>query len=222
MRDECKGSGRMLIIGIAGGTGSGKTTITRHLAAKFGADAAVICHDWYYRRRDGESFEERARQNYDCPEAFETELLTEQLAALRAGCAVNAPSYDYTVHNRSSEVHHIEPSPVLLLEGILILENAALRDMMDIKIFVDTDADVRILRRILRDVNERARSLESVVEQYLGTVKPMHEMYVAPSRKYADIIVPEGGHNAVALDMITDRVARHLAEIKGKETVSDV
>ncbi len=201
-----------LMIGIAGGTGSGKTTLTARIAKHFGDDAAVICHDWYYRRRDDMPFEERTRQNYDCPDAFETDLLVSHLSALKAGNAVDCPTYDYSLHNRSDEVHRVEPRKVIILEGILIFAEPELLDRLDIKIFVDTDADVRILRRIVRDVSERGRSLESVIRQYLDTVKPMHEMYVDPSKKNADIIVPEGGHNTVALDMIIDRITRHINE----------
>lgn len=199
-----------LIIGIAGGTGSGKTTLTQHIADYFADDAAVICHDWYYKRHDEMSFEERERQNYDAPEAFETELLVRHLSELRQGLSVECPTYDYSKHNRAEATRRVEPRKVIILEGILIFTEPALLELMDIKIFVDTDADVRILRRIVRDVNERGRSLESVITQYITTVKPMHEMYVDPSRKNADIIVPEGGHNAVALDMIIDRIARHI------------
>ncbi len=203
----------ILIIGIAGGTGSGKTTLTEKIAEKFSDDTAVICHDWYYRQHDDMTYEERCKLNYDSPEAFETELLCKHLALLKKGQAVDCPSYDYSVHNRSKDINRIEPKKVIILEGILIFSDPRLLEQLDIKIFVDTDADVRILRRIVRDVNERARSLESVIGQYMTTVKPMHEMYVEPSKKNADIIVPEGGRNLVALDMIIDRIARHIETV---------
>ncbi len=199
-----------MVIGIAGGTGSGKTTLTNRLRDRFGEDVSVVYHDSYYKAHDELPFEERCRLNYDHPDSFDTALLVEHLAALRQGRAIDCPTYDYTIHNRAAETVRIQPARVILVEGILIFENKALRDLMDIKIFVDTDADVRILRRILRDVKERGRSLDSVVSQYLTTVKPMHEQYVQPSRQYADIVVPEGGHNVVALDLLIQRVESHL------------
>ena len=200
-----------MLIGIAGGTGSGKTTLTRHLMERFGDHVSIIYHDNYYRSHSELSLEERAKLNYDHPDAFETDLLVRHLEALRRGETIECPTYDYTVHDRKQETVTIRPTSVVLVEGILAFENKALRDMMDIKIFVDTDADVRILRRILRDVKERGRSLDSVVTQYLTTVKPMHEQFVEPSKRYADIIVLDGGHNLVALDMITQRIAHHIA-----------
>lgn len=200
----------MLIIGIAGGSGSGKSTITKWIADKFGDNVTVIRHDDYYKAQHDKSYEERAKQNYDCPEAFDTELLVEQLVKLRNGEKIECPVYDYTVHDRSDRTAVTEPTPVIIIDGILVLQDERLRSMMDIKIFVDTDADVRILRRIRRDVHERGRSMDSVINQYLETVKPMHEMYVEPSKKYADIIIPEGGHNIVALEMIENRVRNHL------------
>ena len=200
----------MMVIGIAGGTGSGKTTLTNRLKEYFRDDVSVVYHDNYYKAHEGMSYEELSKLNYDHPDAFDTELLIEHLAKLRAGEAVDCPVYDFTVHNRSDRTIHVEPSRVLIIEGILIFQNPALRDMMDIKIFVDTDADVRLLRRISRDVKERGRSLDSVVTQYLSTVKPMHEQFVEPSKRAADIIVLEGGRNEVALDMIIQRVRRHL------------
>ena len=200
----------ILTIGIAGGTGSGKTTITRRIQRTFGGSVCTIYHDNYYKSRDDIPFEERARLNYDEPDAFETDLLVRQLRQLQNGESVLCPVYDFTVHNRSDKTVRLDPAPVILVEGILILADKALCDAMDIKVFVDTDADVRILRRIVRDVRDRGRSLESVVNQYLTTVKPMHERYVEPSRRRADIIIPEGGHNEVAVSLLVERVRAHL------------
>ena len=205
---------KTLTIGIAGGTGSGKTTITRRLQKRFGGSVCTLYHDNYYRSRNDIPFEERKRLNYDEPAAFETDLMIEQLRALKRGQTIECPTYDFTVHNRAEKTLIIRPAPVILVEGILILENKALCDEMDIKLFVDTDADVRILRRIVRDVRDRGRSLESVTNQYLTTVKPMHEKYVEPSRKQADIIIPEGGKNEVAMSLIIERVRAHLAEVE--------
>jgi uridine kinase len=203
---------KTMVIGIAGGTGSGKTTLTEHLRDRFGDSVSVVYHDNYYKRHDELTYEERSRLNYDHPDAYDTDLMIEHLDRLRSGLPVECPVYDYTIHNRSDKTITISPAKVILVEGILIFENAALRDRMDIKIFVDTDADVRILRRIRRDVQSRGRSLESVIDQYLTTVKPMHEQFVEPSKRNADIIVLEGGHNLVALDMIVERVRSHIEE----------
>ena len=203
----------ILVIGIAGGTGSGKTTLMKRLVERFGNDVTVLSHDNYYRRRDEMPFAERCKLNYDEPAALETDLMARHLDALRHGQAIDCPVYDFSQHNRSGETVRIEPKRVIIVEGILIFENAALRQLMDIKIFVDTDADVRLCRRIRRDVRERGRTLESVIEQYQTTVKPMHEKYVEPSKRYAHIVVPEGGKNAVALEMIEGRIQRHLEEV---------
>lgn len=200
-----------IIIGIAGGTGSGKTTLTEEIVKRFGEQVAVLCHDNYYRAHDDLTYEQRCRLNYDHPDAFDSDLMAEQLRRLKAGEAVECPTYDYTQHNRAAATVTVRPAPVIVVEGILILADPALRQMMDIRIFVDTDADVRILRRILRDVEQRGRSLQSVVDQYLTTVKPMHEQFVEPSKRSADIIVLDGGHNLVALDMIMTRIADHIA-----------
>lgn len=200
----------IMMIGIAGGTGSGKTTLTNRLKERFGADVTVVFHDNYYKRHDDMTYAERALLNYDHPDAFDTDLMIEHIQALRRGETIECPVYDFTVHNRSAETILIRPTKIILIEGILIFQNKTLRDLMDIKIFVDTDADVRILRRILRDVKERGRSLESVVSQYLTTVKPMHEQFVEPSKRTADIIVPEGGQNVVALDLLIQRVHNHV------------
>ncbi|MBQ2062159.1 MAG: uridine kinase [Oscillospiraceae bacterium] len=200
-----------MFIGIAGGTGSGKTTLTKHLAAHFGDDVSVVHHDNYYKRQD-RPFEERCKQNYDHPDAFDTELMIEDLKKLKAGQTIHCPVYDYTIHNRTDKTVEVKPTKVVIVEGILIFQNKQLRDLLDIKIFVETDADERILRRAQRDVEERGRSLESVIHQYLTTVKPMHEQFVEPTRKFADIIVLQGGHNLVALDLIMQRIANHVAQ----------
>ncbi|MBQ6719882.1 MAG: uridine kinase [Oscillospiraceae bacterium] len=203
---------KILVIGIAGGTGSGKTTLMKNLIAEFSDVVTVISHDNYYKRHDDLAYEERCKLNYDEPAALETDLMARHLDELRHGRSIECPVYDFTVHNRSDETITIVPKKVIIVEGILIFENKPLRDLMDIKIFVDTDADVRLCRRIKRDVNKRGRTLESVLTQYQDTVKPMHEQYVEPSKKFADIIVPEGGKNLVALEMIIGRIRRHLEE----------
>ncbi len=200
-----------ILIGIAGGTGSGKTTLANKVVESFGADeVSILRHDNYYKRHDNMTYEERCGLNYDHPDAFDTELLCEHIKMLKQGMAIEMPVYDYTVHNRSDEVVLVKPAPVIVLEGILIFAEPLLCELMDIKVFVDTDADVRILRRILRDVKERERSLDSVIGQYLTTVKPMHEQFVEPSKRRADIIIPEGGENQVALQMLIERVRKHL------------
>ena len=203
---------KSLVIGIAGGSGSGKTTLLKNIIGTFGPAITVISHDNYYKRHDDMTYEERCLINYDEPAAFENELMAQHLDALRRGESVQCPVYDYTIHNRSNETVTIQPKQVIIVEGILIFADEALRELMDIKIFVDTDADIRLCRRIKRDVNKRGRTLESVLSQYQQTVKPMHEKYVEPSKKYANLVVPEGGKNFVALDMIIDRIQRHLNE----------
>jgi len=200
----------ILVLGIAGGTGSGKTTLMKRLIERFGDVVTVLSHDNYYRRRDDLTYEERCQINYDEPAAMETELLVQHLEQLRQGQSIDCPVYDFTQHNRSDETIRIVPKRVIIVEGILIFADPQLRELMDIRIFVDTDADVRLCRRIKRDVNKRGRTLESVLLQYQTTVKPMHEKYVEPSKKYANIVVPEGGKNLVALDMIIGRIQRHL------------
>lgn len=205
----------IMVIGIAGGTGSGKTTITRKLMQRFGGDVSVIYHDNYYKAHHSMSYEERAKLNYDHPNSFDTDMLIQALKDLRAGRAVTCPVYDYSIHDRSDRVLHIKPAKVIIVEGILIFQNRELCRQMDVKLFVDTDADVRILRRIVRDVRDRGRSLESVVNQYLSTVKPMHEQFVEPSKRNADIIIPEGGHNLVAMDMLMERVKAHIERGSG-------
>ncbi len=202
-----------MIIGGAGGAGSGKSTLSHLLKEEFGSAVTLMNHDDYYKAQDDIPFEERCKRNYDHPDAFDTPLLIYHLQELKAGREVECPVYDYTVHNRSRETRVITPAPVILVDGILILQDPALRAMFDIKIFVDTDADVRVLRRIRRDTKERGRSLDSVIDQYLNTVKPMHEAFVEPSKKYADLIVPAGGRNPVVLKMIENRVAEHLKTV---------
>ncbi len=200
----------ILVIGIAGGTGSGKSTLVKNLIEKFGDVITVLSHDNYYKRHDELTYEERCLLNYDEPAALDTSLMVYQLDQLIHGQEIDCPVYDFTVHNRSNETVRIVPRQVILVEGIMIFADEDLRKLMDIKIFVDTDADIRICRRIKRDVNKRGRSLESVITQYQQTVKPMHEKYVEPSKKFADIVVPEGGKNKVALDMIEGYIQRHL------------
>ncbi len=195
-----------MIIGIAGGTGSGKTTITQSIVERFGENVTVLYHDDYYKEQHSITYEERCKTNYDHPDAFDTDLFLEHLDKLRSGEAIDSPVYDFTIHDRSDKTKSVRPAPVILIEGILIFVDPALTDRMDIKIFVDTDADVRILRRLERDVKERGRSIDSVIGQYLGTVKPMHEKFVEPSKKMADIIVLEGGRNSVALDLIMNKI----------------
>lgn len=200
----------ILVIGIAGGTGSGKTTLMKNIIQRFGEAVTVLSHDNYYRRHDELALEERSQLNYDEPAALETDLMAAHLERLRRGEAIDCPVYDFTVHNRSDATIRVEPQRVIIVEGILIFENEPLRNLMDIRIFVDTDADIRLCRRIKRDVNKRGRTLESVLMQYQQTVKPMHDKYVEPSKRFADIVVPEGGKNKVALEMIMGRIQRHL------------
>ena len=200
----------ILIIGIAGGTGSGKTTLTSRLKEKFGNDVSVISHDTYYRSQDDIPFEQRVKTNYDHPDSFETDLLISHLEKLKEGFSIECPVYSFAEHTRTKQTRTIKPTKVIIVEGILIFQNPDLLNMMNIRIYVDTDPDVRILRRILRDVKERGRSLDSVVTQYLSTVKPMHEQFVEPSKRNADIIVLEGGYNLVALDMIIQRIQGHV------------
>ena len=200
----------ILVIGIAGGSGSGKTTLMNNIVSRFSEDITVLSHDSYYRRHDDMTYEERCQLNYDEPAALETELMVKHLDRLRNGEAIDCPVYDFTVHNRSSETVRVEPRKVIIVEGILIFENEALRNLMDIRLFVDADADIRLCRRVKRDVNKRGRSLESVLTQYQDTVKPMYEKYVEPSNKYAHILVPEGGKNAVALDLVVNLIEKHI------------
>lgn len=195
-----------IIIGIAGGTGSGKTTLTNNIKKHFGDRITVVYHDNYYKRHDELTYDERCLLNYDIPDAFDTDMLIEHLKQMKEDQSILCPVYDFTIHNRSDKVVEIKPSKVIIVEGILIFENKELCDLMDIKVFVDTDADTRILRRAMRDMKERARSIESITNQYLTTVKPMHEKYVEPSKKNADIIVPGGGENPVTLDLLIRKI----------------
>lgn len=203
---------RPTIIGIAGGTCSGKSTLTRALAQRFADQTAVLLYDNYYRSHPELPLVERAKLNYDEPAAFETDLLVSHLRELLQGRAIDMPTYDFVHHDRAAETVRVQPYPVIVVEGILVLSQTQLRELFDIKIYVDTDADVRLLRRIRRDAVERGRSLDSVERQYLDTVKPMHELYVEPSKRCADLIVPEGGNNLVALDMLIHRVRRIIED----------
>lgn len=199
-----------LFIGIAGGSGGGKTTLAKHLAEYFGDRLVLLRHDDYYKSQSSLTLEERATLNYDHPDAFDTELLVSHLDELRAGNDISCPIYNYSLHDRDTNVRVVKAKEVIVLEGILIFENREILDRLDIKIFVDTDADIRIIRRIKRDVSERGRDLDSVINQYINTVKPMHEAFVEPSKRRADIIVPQGGMNRVAIEMITQRIISHL------------
>ncbi|HIX01564.1 MAG TPA: uridine kinase [Candidatus Ligilactobacillus excrementigallinarum] len=198
---------RPVIIGVTGGSGSGKTTVSNAILEQLhGHSLAMIQEDAYYKKQDDIPFDEREKVNYDHPNAFDTDLLVEQLKQLLQRKPIDIPVYDYTIHTRSDEVIHQEPRDVILVEGILVLNDSRLRDLMDIKIFVDTDDDIRIIRRIQRDIEERGRSLQSVIDQYLATVKPMYHQFIEPSKRYADIIVPEGGENQVAIDLLVTKI----------------
>lgn len=200
-----------IIIGIAGGTGSGKSTFTNRLKDEFNDNVAVIYHDNYYRRQDDVSFEDRKKVNYDHPDSLETQLLLEHLHMLKDGRAVDCPVYDYSLHNRSDQTVHIEPRKIIIAEGILLLADKRIRDLLDIKIYVEADADERILRRVVRDVKERGRDIDNIVEQYLTTVKPMHYLYVEPTRAMADIVI-NSGMNHVAFDIVRSKIQLMLSE----------
>lgn len=202
------------VIGVAGGTGSGKSTLVKRLQEAFkDDDVATICHDYYYKAHPELTYEERTKLNYDHPKAFDTDMMVEHIKALKSNVPVERPVYSFVEHNRTDEKVVVKPSKVIIVDGILIFENKELRDLMDIKVYVDTDADIRLARRILRDVRERGRSMESVITQYTSTVKPMHEEFVEPSKKYADVIIPEGGFNSVAVSMLIHNI-RSLIEKK--------
>lgn len=200
-----------MLIGIAGGTGSGKSTFADRLLALFLNKITVISYDNYYKPQDHLSFEERIKTNYDCPDALDTDLLVKHLRALQKGEAIDVPNYDFKLHTRKAELTRLEPSPIIIVDGILTFHDERLREMFDIKIYTDADADERILRRLRRDVNERGRDIDGVIAQYLGTVKPMHGIYVEPTKKYADIII-NGGKNKTALDIVATRIAKRLNE----------
>ena len=197
----------VVVIGVAGGTGSGKSTLVKRLQEAFrNDDVATICHDFYYKAHPELTYEERTKLNYDHPDAFDTWLMVEHIKALKEGKSVECPTYSFVEHNRTDETMPVKPSKVVIVDGILIFENEELRNIMDIKVYVDTDADIRLARRILRDVRERGRSMESVISQYTTTVKPMHEQFVEPSKRYADVIIPEGGFNSVAVSMLIQNI----------------
>lgn len=199
-----------MIIGIAGGTGSGKTTLTHKIKEEFGEDVVILSHDYYYKANAHLSYEERTQLNYDHPNAFDTDLLMEHVRLLRESKPIYHPVYSFVEHTRLEELVKVNPAKVIIVEGILIFENQDLCDLMDIKVFVDTDADVRIIRRLLRDVKDRGRDIDNVITQYLNTVKPMHEQFVDPSKKRADIIIPEGGFNSVALSMLLQQIRNFI------------
>lgn len=211
-----------IVFGVAGGTASGKTTVARAVLDAVGASRlAYLPHDAYYRDRSDLPFEERARLNYDHPDSLETKLLVRHIKDLLVGVPVHVPVYDFTAHRRTDDTILVEPAPIILVDGILIFTKRKLRELMDIKVFVDTDSDVRFIRRLVRDMNERGRSLDSVVQQYLETVRPMHLKFVEPSRRYADVIIPGGGHNKVAMEMVVSRLQMLLRaqEIQIEEEV---
>ncbi len=196
----------VFVIGVSGGSASGKTTVANRLKEEFGSSVELLSHDFYYLPHDDLPFESRVKLNYDHPNAFDTGRMIEDIKMLKLGEGIDRPVYSYKEHTRLSETVRVNPSKVIIVEGFMIFENAELRSLLDIKIFVDTDADERLIRRIVRDVNERGRSLESVISQYTGTVKPMHEQFVEPNKKYADIIIPRGGLNDVAIDFLFHRI----------------
>lgn len=197
---------KIMIVGVAGGSASGKTTIIEKLKEHFHDDIEVLCHDYYYKANDSLTMDERKKLNYDHPNAFETEKMIEDIKNLKSGKEIFRPEYDYKIHTRSQNTYIVKPKSVIIIDGFLIFENKELRDLMDVKIFVDTDADERLMRRLQRDVAERGRTIDSILTQYRETVKPMHEQFVEPSKKHADIIVPRGGENTIAIDMIIKHI----------------
>ncbi|MBE6206681.1 MAG: uridine kinase [Rikenellaceae bacterium] len=204
---------KVTIIGVAGGSGSGKSTLVKKLQEAFaGDDVATLCHDYYYKAHPELTYEERTKLNYDHPQAFDTDMMVEHVKTLRSNVPIEHPVYSFVDHNRTSDTVAVKPSKVIIIDGILIFENKELRDLMDIKVYVDTDADVRLARRILRDVCDRGRSMQSVIDQYITTVKPMHEEFVEPSKKYADVIIPEGGFNSVAVGMLIKNIRSLIEE----------
>lgn len=210
-----------MIIGISGGTGSGKTTVAQKIISSVGdANVVYLQQDSYYRNLGDMPLDLRHRVNYDHPDAFDTELLINHLEALRAGESIEQPTYDYATHSRRTATIHLDPQPVIVVEGILVFVNPQLRALMDLKIFVDTDADIRFIRRLDRDVNERGRSVQSIITQYTTTVRPMHLQFVEPSKRYADIIIPEGGFNDVGIDLITGKIKSFLGETGEQHAVT--
>lgn len=204
---------RPIFIGITGGTGSGKSTIAKEIYRQFGEDCiAMIEQDSYYKDQSHLSMEDRVKTNYDHPNAFDNNLLVSHLESLLNGHSIQKPSYDFSIHNRIEDTTKVEPKEIVIVEGILILEDPRIRELLDIKIYVDTDADVRIIRRMVRDINERGRTMESVINQYLNVVKPMHNQFTEPTKKFADIIIPEGGHNKVAIDIIVAKIKEVLGQ----------
>ncbi|RFU65801.1 uridine kinase [Peribacillus glennii] len=202
-----------VVIGVAGGSGSGKTSVTRSIFESFkGHSILMLEQDYYYKDQSSLPFEERLKTNYDHPLAFDNDLLIEHIHALLNYAPIKKPVYDYSIHTRSEEVIHVDPKDVIILEGILVLEDERLRDLMDIKLFVDTDADLRIIRRMLRDIKERGRSIDSVIDQYVNVVRPMHNQFIEPTKRYADIIIPEGGHNHVAIDLMVTKIQTILEQ----------
>ncbi|EMT46273.1 MULTISPECIES: uridine kinase [Anoxybacillus] len=202
-----------VVIGVAGGSGSGKTTVTKAIYEHFqGHSILMLEQDYYYKDQSHLPFEERLKTNYDHPLAFDNDLLIEHINKLLNYEPIDKPVYDYTLHTRSNDVIRVEPKDVIILEGILVLEDERLRNLMDIKVYVDTDADIRIIRRLLRDIKERGRTLESVIEQYVNVVRPMHNQFIEPTKRYADIIIPEGGHNHVAIDLMVTKIQTILEQ----------
>lgn len=202
-----------ILIGITGGTGSGKSTVAKSIYRNFKKESiSIIMQDSYYKDQSDMTFEERTKTNYDHPHAFDTPLLIKHLELMLKGQAIEMPIYDFTIHNRKKETIREEPKDIIIVEGILILEDKRLRDLFDIKIYVDTDADIRILRRLTRDIRDRGRTLESVIDQYLGVVRPMHLQFIEPTKRYADLIIPEGGKNRVAIDILVSTIKQHLTE----------
>ncbi|GBC82371.1 Uridine kinase [bacterium HR10] len=218
MTDVRRPPSRVMIIGICGGTGSGKTTVAQKILEAVGADRVVyLQQDAYYKDVSHVPLEVRHTLNFDHPDAIDTDLLIQHIEELRAGRAIEQPVYDFTTHTRRPETRHVEPRPIILVEGILVFENPRLRALMDLKIFVDTADDIRFIRRLIRDISERGRTVESVIAQYLETVRPMHLEFVEPSKRYADIIIPEGGYNVVGIDLIIEKIKAYLAEVERAE-----